>query len=44
MYPYQRTGHEEKEVRILLWIRQVWQVLRITVKNTVTAMDMALKM
>lgn len=29
MYPYQRTGHEEKEVRILLWIRQVWQVLRI---------------
>ena len=26
---YQRTGHEEKEVRILLWIRQVWQVLRI---------------
>ena len=29
MYHYQRTGHEEKEVRILLWIRQVWQVLRI---------------
>lgn len=44
MYPYQRTGHEEKEVRILTMDTASMASITDTVKNTVTAMDMAMKM
>ena len=43
MYPYQRTGHEEKSTDITMDTASMASITD-TVKNTVTAMDMVLKM
>ena len=44
MYPYQRTGHEEKRSTDITMDTASMASITDTVKNTVTAMDMALKM
>ena len=44
MYHYQRTGHEEKRSTDITMDTASMASITDTVKNTVTAMDMALKM